>query len=674
MRNGLLAKLAVVNIKKNRQTYIPYILACLFDVAMLYMMLFINNNTGMESIRHSADVLMLTGMGVGVIIIFSFIFLLYSNSFLMKRRQKELGLYNILGLEKKHISIIMILETIISSLISLIGGILVGILGSKLALLLLLKLIKVPAAFGFEISIPAIRICMEVYGVIFVLILLVNVRKVYKAKPIELLHGQNAGEKEPKAKWLMALAGFVCLFAGYYIAITTESPLSALALFFVAVLLVMAGTYLLFTAGSIVLLKILRWNKKFYYKTKNFTAVSGMIYRMKQNAVGLASICILSTGVLLMLSTTVCLNSGIEDILNLRCPSDISVLYEAKTFEELKNTKDKFLNAIEGQADYDKINCEISFSSTLVEDKDGSLIFLASDGSSFNELQAKLVSLTVIPKEEYEQISGTEISLEPGQVLAYSDGKAGGSSLEIHHNVYQVKEWLKDYEYVGDNFTSFSSLKLIVNDEDFQKIYEEQSQVYAGRASLMGLEFDIYLNGTEQEKESTAGKLRDLSQSFYEQQKENGTLKTDSLHMSSIRYELRDSFYSMFGGILFLGIFLGLLFLMGAAMIIYYKQISEGYEDKARFEIMQKVGMTHKEVKSSIHRQILMVFFLPLGMAAIHIAMAFPMVKRLLALFSMTNIGLFAGCTIVTILVFTVIYGIIYGLTARLYYKIVERK
>ena len=674
MRNGLLAKLAVVNIKKNRQTYIPYILACLFDVAMLYMMLFINNNTGMESIRHSADVLMLTGMGVGVIIIFSFIFLLYSNSFLIKRRQKELGLYNILGLEKKHISIIMILETIISSLISLIGGILVGILGSKLALLLLLKLIKVPAAFGFEISIPAIRICMEVYGVIYVLILLVNVRKVYKAKPIELLHGQNAGEKEPKAKWLMALAGFVCLFAGYYIAITTESPLSALALFFVAVLLVMAGTYLLFTAGSIVLLKILRWNKKFYYKTKNFTAVSGMIYRMKQNAVGLASICILSTGVLLMLSTTVCLNSGIEDILNLRCPSDISVLYEAKTFEELKNTKDKFLNAIEGQADYDKINCEISFSSTLVEDKDGSLIFLASDGSSFNELQAKLVSLTVIPKEEYEQVSGTEISLEPGQVLAYSDGKAGGSSLEIYHNVYQVKEWLKDYEYVGDNFTSFSSLKLIVNNEDFQKIYEEQSQVYAGRASLMGLEFDIYLNGTEQEKESTAGKLRDLSQSFYEQQKENETLKTDSLHMSSIRYELRDSFYSMFGGILFLGIFLGLLFLMGAAMIIYYKQISEGYEDKARFEIMQKVGMTHKEVKSSIHRQILMVFFLPLGMAAIHIAMAFPMVKRLLALFSMTNIGLFAGCTIVTILVFTVIYGIIYGLTARLYYKIVERK
>ena len=248
MRKGFFARLAVVNIRKNKQIYVPYILACLFNVAMLYMMLFINHNAGMKTIRHSGDVLMITTMGVGVIVIFSFIFLLYSNSFLMKRRQKELGLYNILGLEKKHISRVMMLENLFSALISFVGGILVGILGSKLALLLLLKLIKVPASFGFEVSVPAIRICLEVFGAIFVLILLVNIRKVYKTNPIQLLQAQNAGEKEPKAKWLMAVAGFICLFIGYYIAITTESPLSALALFFVAVVLVMAGTYLLFTA------------------------------------------------------------------------------------------------------------------------------------------------------------------------------------------------------------------------------------------------------------------------------------------------------------------------------------------------------------------------------------------------------------------------------------------
>ena len=250
MSSGLFAKLAVVNIKKNRQTYIPYILACLFDVAMLYMMVFINNNAGMKQIRHSEDVLTITSMGVGVIIIFSFIFLLYSNSFLMKRRQKELGLYNILGLEKKHISMVMALETLISSAISFVGGILTGILGSKLALLLLLKLIKVPA-FGFEVSIPAIRICGKVYGIIFVLILLTNICKVYKTRPVDLLHGQNAGEREPKAKWLMALAGFILSVCWLLYCHHHRISSSALALFFIAVRSVMAGTYLLFTAGSI---------------------------------------------------------------------------------------------------------------------------------------------------------------------------------------------------------------------------------------------------------------------------------------------------------------------------------------------------------------------------------------------------------------------------------------
>lgn len=675
MGNGLFMKLAVVNIKKNHQTYVPYILACLFDVAMLYMMLFINHNAGMDSIKHSADILMITSMGVGVIIIFSFIFLLYSNSFLMKRRQKELGLYNILGLEKKHISIVMIWENLISSVISFAGGILVGILGSKLALLLLLKLIKVPAAFGFEVSIPAIRICAEIYVVIFVLILLTNIRKVYKTKPIDLLHAQNAGEREPKGKWLLALLGFICLFIGYYIAITTESPLSALSLFFIAVVLVMAGTYFLFTAGSIVILKILRWNKKFYYKTKNFTAVSGMLYRMKQNAVGLASICILSTGVLLMISTTVCLNSGINEIVELRCPADVSVLCRADDREALEELRTKLLNEVDGKVSYEKLNTEIAFSTTLIMEGENSGHFLDANGSStLSALQTNFESLTVVPQEEYAKVTGKEISLAPSEVLAYKDGKAGGDTLEIHDCVYQVKEWLKDYRYVGDNFSSMDSIKLIVNDEDFQKIYEQQRQVYNGAASLLAVELDVYFSGTDEEKYAAATEVETLATDFIAAENAKGSLPEGISYMTSVKQEMYTNFYSMFGGILFLGIFLGLLFLMGAAMIIYYKQVSEGFEDKERFEIMQKVGMTHKEVKSSIHRQILMVFFLPLGMAAIHIAMAFPMVKRLLALFSMTNSGLFMGCTVVTLLVFAVTYGIIYGLTARVYYKIVERR
>ena len=491
MRKGFFARLAVVNIRKNKQIYVPYILACLFNVAMLYMMLFINHNAGMKTIRHSGDVLMITTMGVGVIVIFSFIFLLYSNSFLMKRRQKELGLYNILGLEKKHISWVMMLENLFSALISFVGGILVGILGSKLALLLLLKLIKVPASFGFEVSVPAIRICLEVFGAIFVLILLVNIRKVYKTNPIQLLHAQNTGEKEPKAKWLMAVAGFICLFIGYYIAITTESPLSALALFFVAVVLVMAGTYLLFTAGSIVVLKVLRWNKKFYYKTKNFTAVSGMLYRMKQNAVGLASICILSTGVLLVISSTVCLNSGLDDIMNKRCPADVNVLYRGNSYEDLEKMREKLLGKIENQVSYEKINTEIAFSSTLVGSEDGSWKFANVDGSSLMAMPASLETLTVVPQEEYARVTGEEISLAPGEVLAYHNGKTDGETLEIHNKVYQVKEWLKNYQYVGDNFSSMDSLKLVVNDEDFFALFLQQEEVYQSAMSLMELETDV---------------------------------------------------------------------------------------------------------------------------------------------------------------------------------------
>ena len=415
MRKGFFARLAVVNIRKNKQIYVPYILACLFNVAMLYMMLFINHNAGMKTIRHSGDVLMITTMGVGVIVIFSFIFLLYSNSFLMKRRQKELGLYNILGLEKKHISRVMMLENLFSALISFVGGILVGILGSKLALLLLLKLIKVPASFGFEVSVPAIRICLEVFGAIFVLILLVNIRKVYKTNPIQLLQAQNAGEKEPKAKWLMAVAGFICLFIGYYIAITTESPLSALALFFVAVVLVMAGTYLLFTAGSIVILKLLRKNKKFYYKTSNFISVSGMIYRMKQNAAGLASICILSTGVLLLLSMTVSLYFGMGDIMVNRYPFDTDAQISGISQEQSEQFQKVFAQAIE---DY-QVPAEKTVTETYLEIgcKQGKNGIMIGQAYSYSE-DGNSVDLYTIRQSEYEKLTGEKTDLHDGEIFA----------------------------------------------------------------------------------------------------------------------------------------------------------------------------------------------------------------------------------------------------------------
>lgn len=674
MRRGLFGKLAVQNIRNNRSTYIPYMLTCIFCIAMMYMMEFLRDCPTLEkAVPQASEVRLIVGTGEVVVGIFCVIFLIYSNSFLMKRRQKEIGLYNILGLEKGHIGKVMFLETIMTSLLSLAAGIGFGILGSKLSLLLLFRFLHVPAVLGFYVSITGILFCIAGFGGIFLVILALNLTRVRMNNPVELLKGGNTGEREPRAKWLMAFLGVICLGVGYYLAVTTESPIQAIFIFLLAVILVMAGTYLLFTAGSIVVLKVLRWNKKFYYKTKNFTAVSGMLYRMKQNAVGLASICILSTGVLLMISSTVCLNSGLDDIMNKRCPADVNVLYRGNSYEDLEKMREKLLGKIEKQVSYEKINTEIAFSSTLVGSEDGSWKFANVDGSSLMAMPASLETLTVVPQEEYARVTGEEISLAPGEVLAYQNGKTDGETLEIHNKVYQVKEWLKNYQYVGDNFSSMDSLKLVVNDEDFFALFLQQEEVYQSAMSLMELETDVYLSGSEEEKYASAIKVSDLASELLDSEKAAGTIEV-GMNYSTIKQELYNSFYSMFGGILFLGIFLGLLFLMGAAMIIYYKQVSEGYEDKERFEIMQKVGMTHKEVKSSIHRQILMVFFLPLGMAALHIAMAFPMVKRLLALFSMTNSGLFARCTVVTLLVFALVYGVIYGLTAKVYYKIVERK
>ena len=674
MRKGMFGKLAVQNIRNNRSTYVPYMLTCIFCIAMMYMMEFLRDCPTLEkAVPQAAEVRMIVGTGEVVVGIFCVIFLIYSNSFLMKHRQKEIGLYNILGLEKGHIGKVMFLETIMTSLLSLTAGIGIGILGSKLSLLLLFRFLHVPAVLGFYVSITGILFCIAGFGGIFLVILALNLTRVRMNNPIELLRGGNTGEKEPRAKWLMALLGMISLGVGYYLAVTTESPIQAIFIFLLAVILVMAGTYLLFTAGSIVVLKVLRWNKKFYYKTKNFTAVSGMLYRMKQNAVGLASICILSTGVLLMISSTVCLNSGLDDIMNKRCPADVNVLYRGNSYEDLEKMREKLLGKIENQVSYEKINTEIAFSSTLVGSEDGSWKFANVDGSSLMAMPASLETLTVVPQEEYARVTGEEISLAPGEVLAYHNGKTDGETLEIHNKVYQVKEWLKNYQYVGDNFSSMDSLKLVVNDEDFFALFLQQEKVYQSAMSLMELETDVYLSGSEEEKYASATKVSDLATELLDSEKAAGTIEV-GMNYNTIKQDLYNSFYSMFGGILFLGIFLGLLFLMGAAMIIYYKQVSEGYEDKERFEIMQKVGMTHKEVKSSIHRQILMVFFLPLGMAALHIAMAFPMVKRLLALFSMTNSGLFARCTVVTLLVFALVYGVIYGLTAKVYYKIVERK
>lgn len=673
MHKGIFSRLAKQNIRNNKSTYIPYMVTCIFCIAMIYMMEFLRDCPTLDqAVRQADEVRMIVFTGEIVVEIFCIIFLIYSNSFLMKRRQKEIGLYNILGLERNHIGIVMFLETIITSIGSLAGGIAAGIIGSKLALLLLLKLLHIPSVLGFYISVKGIFTCLFMFGIVFLMILFLNLAKIHLSRPVELLRGNNTGEKEPAAKWLMALIGFICLGAGYYLAVTTESPIKAITIFLLAVILVMAGTYLLFTAGSIVILKFLRRRKSFYYRTGNFISISGMLYRMKQNAIGLASICILSTGVLLMISMTVSIYFGMNDIMLNRYPYDVDMSVTSISEEECQTAIEAFEKAIaDNKVPVEKSVEEIYLD--IVCSKNGDQILIKPTNTIRNSDSVLVLSL--LNQAEYERLTGISANLNDGEIFAWYPSAVQKDSVTVDEKEFTVKKWMdKNPLTCGEDAVSDNAV-LVVTDEDFKKFDEMRTEMYKGVSSApagedLTLHLGLDITGSEMEKIEFGTPVMETVKDL----KKSGGLSENAWIISGIRQQEYESYYADNGSLLFIGIFLGSLFLMGTAMIIYYKQISEGYEDQKRFEIMQKVGLSRREVRSSVRRQILMVFFLPLLMAMLHITMAFPMIRRLLLLFGMTNTKLFIGCTAGTVLIFAVVYGLIYLMTARSYYHIVERK
>lgn len=673
MHKGIFSRLAKQNIRNNKSTYIPYMITCIFCIAMIYMMEFLRDCPTLDqAVRQADEVRMIVFTGEIVVEIFCIIFLIYSNSFLMKRRQKEIGLYNILGLERNHIGIVMFLETIITSIGSLAGGIAAGIIGSKLALLLLLKLLHIPSVLGFYISVKGIFTCLFMFGIVFLMILFLNLAKIHLSRPVELLRGNNTGEKEPVAKWLMALIGFICLGAGYYLAVTTESPIKAITIFLLAVILVMAGTYLLFTAGSIVILKFLRRRKSFYYRTGNFISISGMLYRMKQNAIGLASICILSTGVLLMISMTVSIYFGMNDIMLNRYPYDVDMSVTSISEDECQTAIEAFEKAIaDNKVPVEKSVEEIYLD--IVCSKNGDQILIKPANTIRNSDSVLVLSL--LNQAEYERLTGISANLNDGEIFAWYPSAVQKDSVTVDETEFTVKKWLdKNPLTCGEDAVSDNAV-LVVTDEDFKKFDEMRTEMYKGVSSApagedLTLHLGLDITGSETDKIDFGTPVMEVVKDL----KKNGGLSENSWITSGIRQQEYESYYADNGSLLFIGIFLGSLFLMGTAMIIYYKQISEGYEDQKRFEIMQKVGLSRREVRSSVRRQILMVFFLPLLMAMLHITMAFPMIRRMLLLFGMTNTKLFIGCTAGTVLIFAVVYGLIYLMTARSYYHIVERK
>lgn len=667
--NKVYRKLAFTNIKNNGSLYLPYIISGIVTVAMFYIMMFLNNSKGLEKIDGSSYLTSIMALGVGIIAVFSYIFIFYTNSFIIKRRKKEIGVYNILGMEKRHIAKVMGIETVTVALIAIIGGIVTGMLFSKLSILLLYKILAVKETVKFEINFSTIINTLIVFGILYALTLIYNMMQIKLANPIELLRGGNVGEKEPKSKWLMAIIAVGCLAVAYYISFTTENPLKVLSLFFVAVLLVIVGTYLLFIAGSIVFLKMLRKNKKFYYNKKHFAAVSGMIYRMKQNAGGLASICILSTMVLVIIASTVSLYIGLEDELKTRYPMEaVTYVNYLEVDDNVDSVRDHIRQIIEDEGRTITDEKSYGYFNMLTKQNDNSLEKTSENDSLGNGTYVNIVTKDALCNLE-DSLDEKDIpELTDDSVAVYGMKKFNYDSIKILGRKFDVKESkyyrIKKDAYISSGFTN--EYYIVVNNMDtLTQIFDLQKEVYGDRAftfrNTIGFDFD----GTKQQKIDCVNKINKYLVSDAKKEIGNGTAYVEG------RAENEEAVYTLYGGIFFLGIFLGTMFLMVTVMIIFYKQTSEGYDDKDRYEIMEKVGMSNAEVKKSIQSQVRMVFFLPIVTAAIHVAAAFPMLRRLLVMFNLTDTQLMIECMIGTLLVFLAIYYLVFKLTSRTYYKIV---
>lgn len=655
-------RLAFDNLKKNAKMYIPFVLSCILTIMMYYMVSSLSMNPNMMNMIGGDVMQQILSLGIYVITVFAVIFLFYTNSFLIKRRKREFGLFNILGMEKKHLSIVIALESMIVFLVSMVLGIGIGILLDKAFYLLIAKMLNASIALGFYISYQSIVNSIILFFIIFLLMYVFSLIQINLSNPIELLHGDQHGEKEPKTKWLLAIIGLICLGTGYYMSVSIQDPVTAFAFFMVAVILVVIGTYMLFTAGSIVILKLLRKNKRYYYKTNHFISVSNMIYRMKQNAVGLGNICILSTMVLVMLSTTISLWVGMNDIIETRFPRDITVSINSVDSNQALYTIDDMNNAIEQagiQTDEELVYRTLSVSAI----NKGNTYTFGNENMSLQDI-SNVVVLYFITLDDYNRTEGTNVSLAPDEVLVFPSGKQfDHKTIDIASNTFKVKGILDSIKADSNYSANLQNSMFVVVDsmDTLFMIDDLQKQAYGDNASYIHTSYDFNLSKSEEMsvKEATDALIANYP----------GDTTYMMVDTQEGNYEDLLSLYASF---LFIGIFLSFLFIMATVLIMYYKQITEGYEDKKRFEIMQKVGLDKREVKKTINSQVLTVFFLPLVVAAIHIVFAFPMIEKMLRLLYLDNTNLYIMTTVICFGVFALVYVLIYFLTSKVYYGIVR--
>ena len=678
MKSGLYLKLSVNGIKKNKKLYLPYLITCICMVMMFYLIDYLAVSPQFAQIKGGDTMQMILGFGSGVIAIFSLILLYYTNSFLIRRRQREFGLYHILGMGKIDLVKIMVFENLLISVVTIAGGIVGGNLFSKLGELLAAKILGSNAGLSMKISVPALVATALLFLAIFALIMLRMIVSVYRLKPVELLKSEKTGEKPPKANWIFAVIGLLLLGVAYYLSLTIKDPLAAMVWFMVAVVLVILATYLLFIAGSVAFCKMMQKKKGYYYKTNHFISISSMIYRMKRNGAGLASICILSTMVLVMVSSTTSLYLSMEHGLNLRYPKSVQIeMYtNPEQTEEMKETQngqivDLVQNVLKehNQTAENPENYRMLTVSGIVSKNE--IYFNPENAPGVNGVNTfdHLKMIYALPMEEYNRIMGTNLELASGEAYLYTkDSDFAYDQIMVENSgTWSIKGYLDKMISNGNDVSNMnSSLYLVVSGLEDIKALEEGN--VSGSYEKWYYNFDLSCGDEEQIK--IQNEIEEKINALAEQESDSifFGVSTDSRAASRADYQ------ALYGGLFFLGILLGVVFILGMVLIIYYKQITEGYEDQDRFQILMKVGMTQKEVRQTINSQVMTVFFLPLVAAGIHTAFAFPMIEKMVQLLAFTDRKFLILVTVCSYLVFALFYIIVYLVTSKQYYKIVSGK
>lgn len=668
MNLKLFGRLAIDNMKKNKRTMLPYMFAGILSVLMYFIIrsmafndYIYNYETGVEAFQGAQMVAIIMEMCSGIIAFFSILFLLYANQFIMKRRKKELGLYGILGLTKHHIAIVMVLESVFVMGIVILSGLVLGIFLNKIMLLLLYKILNQPPVAGFFLNPDVVKNTVVLFVIIYFVILIYNVFQVNVSQPIELLRSEQTGEKEPKVKWGIFLCGVLELAVGYGMALSCKNTAEAFSNLFVSVLLVISGTYSLFMSGSIFLLKQLKKNKNFYYKVKNFVSVSGLIYRMKHNAAGLAGICVLSTGVILLMTCGVSLYLLGESTINQMYPRDIGVRIadgSAVSTEEINNI-------IMTKAEDNGIIVEEAVSYEFYE----TVAYREGNYIEYNEKFTSLsdfCDLYMMTQDEYSRITGEDVTLNDGEILVYYDDKEYEEYV-LGPDTYKVvgmadKNILND---IQDSAMSLFERALIIvpHKEDVKAIYQNSDEVTITNPNIPMQYYGFDIKNPQD---------TDATNRFVDAVYQEITPLGCGI-LGTVKEEFRAYFFGLYGGAFFVGIFLSIFFLVATVLIIYYKQISEGYEDQKRYEILEKVGMTEKEIKATIKSQVMLMFFLPVGTAIIHMLVATKIIRMFLAFAIVINETTFLIGILITSVVFLAVYALVYRMTSREYYKIVYK-